>query len=47
MRLFHEICLCLAVAVLLLIGGAVVLLWTKTVEGFELMLGLTKAPAIR
>jgi len=38
-RLFREICLCLAVAALLLIGGAVVLLWTKAVEGFEVMSG--------
>jgi hypothetical protein len=41
-RLIHEICLCMAVAVLLLVGGAVVLaaqIGTKIVEGFELMFG--------
>jgi hypothetical protein len=41
-RLIHEICLCMAVAVLLLVGGAAVLavqIETKIVEGFELMFG--------
>ena len=38
-RLIHEICLCIAIAVLLLIGGTVVLIGTKAVEGFELMFG--------
>ena len=40
--LIHETCLCLAVAVLLLVGGAAVLavqIGTKIVEGFELMFG--------
>jgi len=39
--LVHGTCLCMAVAVLLLVGGAVVLtvqIGTKIVEGFELML---------
>jgi hypothetical protein len=36
-RLLRETCLCLAVAALLLIGGAIVLLLTKAVEGFELI----------
>ena len=38
-HLIHEICLCIAIAVLLLIGGTVVLIGTKAVEGFELMFG--------
>jgi len=40
--LIHETCLCMAVAVLLLVGGAAVLtvqIGTKIVEGFELMVG--------
>lgn len=40
--LVHGTCLCMAVAVLLLIGGAAVLavqIGTKIVEGFELMFG--------
>jgi hypothetical protein len=39
--LVHGTCLCMAVAVLLLVGGAVMLtvqIGTKIVEGFELML---------
>jgi hypothetical protein len=38
-HLIHEICLCIAIAVLLLIGGTAVLIGTKAVEGFELMFG--------
>jgi hypothetical protein len=38
-HLIHEICLCIAIAALLLIGGTVVLIGTKAVEGFELMFG--------
>jgi hypothetical protein len=40
--LIHGTCLCMAVAALLLVGGAVVLavqIGTKVVEGFELMFG--------
>ena len=40
--LIHGTCLCMAVAVLLLVGGAAVLavqIGTKMVEGFELMFG--------
>ena len=40
--LVHGTCLCMAVAVLLLVGGAVMLtvqIGTKIVEGFELMVG--------
>ena len=40
--LIHETCLCITVAVLLLVGGAAVLtvqIGTKIVEGFELMFG--------
>ena len=42
LRLIHETYLCMAVAVLLLVGGAAVLavqIGTKIVEGFELMFG--------
>lgn len=35
--MIHELCLCLAVTILLLIGGAAVLLVTKAIEGFELL----------
>jgi hypothetical protein len=36
-HLIYELSLCLAVTILFLIGGAVVLLLTKTVEVFELI----------
>ena len=38
-RLFREICMCLAVTALLLVGSALVLLLIKAVEGFELIAG--------
>lgn len=37
--LFREICLCLAVTVLILVGGTVLLLLIKAVEGFDLIAG--------
>lgn len=37
MRLLREVCLCLAVIALLLIGSATVLLATKTVQSFEMI----------
>jgi hypothetical protein len=39
LHLIREICLCIAIAALLLIGGTVVLIGTKAVEGFDLMFG--------
>lgn len=36
-RLLQEICLCFAVIIMLLVGGAIVLLLTKAVEGFALI----------
>lgn len=38
-RLAHEICLCVAIATLFLIGGTAVLIGTKAVEHFELIFG--------
>jgi hypothetical protein len=38
-HLIHELCLCIAIAALLLIGGTVVLIGTKAVEGFDLLFG--------
>jgi hypothetical protein len=38
-HVIHEIYLCIAIVVLLLIGGTLVLIGTKAVEGFELMFG--------
>jgi len=38
-HLIHEICLCIAIAVLLVIGGMLVLIATKAVKGFDLMFG--------
>ena len=44
-HLIHEACLCAAVVVLFLIGGVVVLIGTKVVEGFELMFGERSSPS--
>ena len=38
-HLIHEIFLCIAIAVLLLVGGMLVLIGTKAVKGFDLMFG--------
>lgn len=38
-HLIHEICLCISITALFLVGGTVVLIGTKAVEGLELLFG--------
>lgn len=43
-RLIRELCMCLAVTFLLLVGATVVLLLIKAAEGYRLIAGNTRVP---